>query len=185
MDLEQEKALVQKAQEDIQAFGELYDEYYPRIFNYVLRRTASLESAQDITSEVFFKALKNIKRFRWRGISLSSWLYRIATNEIANYFRNNKRLRHDTETAFENCDIASPSVEAEIIEAEAELKRNEEFLALHISISRLSIKYQEVLTLRFFENKPLKEIGQILGKREGTIKSLLHRGLEQLRKLMV
>lgn len=184
MDLEQEKALVQKAQEDIKAFGELYDEYYARIFNYVLRRTASLESAQDITSEVFFKALKNIKRFRWRGISLSSWLYRIATHETANYFRNNKRVQHDTEAAFNTTNMANPSAEAEIIEAEAELKRNEEFLVLHANISRLSVKYQEVLTLRFFENKPLKEIGKILDKREGTIKSLLHRALKQLRKLM-
>lgn len=184
MDLEQEKALVQKAQEDIKAFGELYDEYYARIFNYVLRRTASVESAQDITSEVFFKALKNIKRFRWRGISLSSWLYRIATNETTDYFRNNKCVQYDTEAAFNAVSMANPSAEAEVIEAEAELKRNEEFLALHQNISRLSVKYQAVLTLRFFENKPIKEIGEILGKREGTIKSLLHRGLKQLRKLM-
>ena len=184
MDLEREKALVLKAQEDVKAFGELYDEYYARIFNYVLRRTASVESAQDITSEVFFKALKNIKRFRWRGISLSSWLYRIATNETTNYFRNNRHAQCDVEAVSNNGNIANPSIEAELITAEAELKRNEEFLALHQNIARLSVKYQEVLTLRFFENKPLREIGEILGKREGTVKSLLHRGLKQLKKLM-
>lgn len=184
MELEQEKALVQKAQEDIKAFGELYDEYYARIFNYVLRRTASVESAQDITSEVFFKALKNIKRFRWRGISISSWLYRIASNEMTDYFRNNRHHRYDAEAALNSGAVVNPSAEAEVIEAEAELKRHEEFLALHASIARLSVKYQAVLTLRFFENKPIKEIGQILGKREGTVKSLLHRGLKQLRKLM-
>lgn len=177
--------LVQKAQEDVQAFGELYDEYYARIFNYVLRRTASVESAQDITSDVFFKAMKNIKRFRWRGVSLSSWLYRIATNETTDYFRNNRNHNHhDAETALDSGVMANPSAESEVIEAEAELKRNEEFLALHQNIARLSVKYQAVLTLRFFENKRYKEIGRILGKREGTVKSLLHRGLKQLRKLM-
>ncbi len=65
-----------------------------------------------------------------------------------------------------------------------QLQRHGEFLRLHQSICRLSLKYQEVITLRFFENKGVKEIGEILGKREGTVKSLLHRGLEKLRKLM-
>jgi len=182
--LEQEKALVRKSQEDIKAFGELYDEHYARIFNYVLRRTASIESAQDITSEVFFKALKNIKRFRWRGIPFSSWLYRIAANEIASYFRNHGRVEYDPDPVSNPDNMVSSSAEAEIIEAEAELERHEEFLALHKNISRLSVKYQEVITLRFFENKRLKEIGEILGKREGTVKSLLHRSMEKLRNLM-
>lgn len=184
MDLEQEKALVQKSQEDIKAFGELYDEYYARIFNYILRRTASIEIAQDVTSEVFFKALKNLKRFRWRGIPFSSWLYRIATNEIANYFRNHRHVQYDLEVVSNRGNITNPSAETEILEAEAELQRHREFLMLHKNINKLPAKYQEVITLRFFENKQLKEISEILGKREGTVKSLLHRGLEQLRKLM-
>jgi len=72
----------------------------------------------------------------------------------------------------------------EVIEAEEELRRHEDFLLLHENISKLPIKYQDVITLRFFENKQIKEIGEILGKREGTIKSLLHRGLKKLKKLM-
>ena len=77
-----------------------------------------------------------------------------------------------------------PSSEEELLEAEAELKRYEQYLALHDNIYRLDIKYQEVITLRFFENKQINEISEILGKREGTIKSLLHRGLKKLRELM-
>jgi RNA polymerase sigma factor (sigma-70 family) len=100
----QEKALIRKSQEDIKAFGELYDQHYARIFNYVLRRTASIESAQDITSEVFFKALKNLKRFRWRGIPFSSWLYRIASNEVASYWLSSKaaRIGRITERSWRN-----------------------------------------------------------------------------------
>lgn len=184
MDLEQERELVEQAKTDIWAFGELYDRYYSQILGYVLRRTASIEIARDITSEVFFKALKNLEKFRWRGAPFSSWLYRIATNEIANHFRDNKREKFCLEEASNSISIFNPSAETELLEAEAELKRHEEFLALHESISRLSVKYQEVITLRYFENKQVKEIGEILGKREGTVKSLLHRGLEKLRKLM-
>ena len=184
MDLEQEKELVERAKGDTDAFGELYDLYYSEIFGYVLRRTASIEIAQDVTSEVFFKALKNLGQFRWRDIPFSSWLYRIATNEIANHFRKSKPWQLSLEEVSNSISISNPSAETELIEAEAELKRHEEFLALHENISRLSVKYQEVITLRFFEDKQVKQIGEILGKREGTVKSLLHRGLEKLRELM-
>ena len=137
-----------------------------------------------MTSEVFFKALKNLGQFHWRGTTFSSWLYRIAAHEIANYFRKNKQRQLSLEEVSNSISISNPSAETELIEAEAELKRHEEFLALHENISKLSVKYQEVITLRFFESKKVKEIGEILGKREGTVKSLLHRGLEKLRKLM-
>jgi len=176
--------LVERAKNDTEAFGELYDQYYPKILGYVLRRTANIEIAQDVTSEVFFKALKNLGKFHWRDVPFSSWLYRIATHEIANYFRDNKHRQSSLEEVSKLITISNPSAETELLEAEAELKRHEDFLLLHESISRLSVKYQEVITLRFFENKQIKEIGEILGKREGTIKSLLHRSLEKLRKLM-
>ncbi|MCD5416310.1 RNA polymerase sigma factor [Candidatus Bipolaricaulota bacterium] len=184
MDLEQEKELVERARNDAEAFGELYDRHYPKIFGYVLRRTASIEISQDVTSEVFLKALKNLGQFRWRGFPLSSWLYRIATNEITNYFRNNKHGQLCLEEDSNSISISNPSAETELLEAEAELKRQQDFLTLHENISKLPVKYQEVIMLRFFENKQIKEIGKILGKREGTVKSLLHRGLGNLRKLM-
>jgi len=167
MDLEQEKELVCRAKNDAQAFGELYDKYYKQIFGYVLRRTASIDIAQDITSEVFLKALKNIKKFHWRGIPFSAWLYRIASHEIANNFRKNKRRQLLTEELMNSASTSNVSVEAEIAQAELELQRHEDFLAIHNSISKLPIKYQEVIVLRFFEKKQLKEIGDILGKRGG------------------
>ena len=90
MNLEQEKELVERAKSDTGAFGELYDQYYSRILGYVLRRTASIEIAQDVTSEVFFKALKHLGQFHWRGVPFSAWLYRIACHEIANNLRKSK-----------------------------------------------------------------------------------------------
>jgi len=184
MDLDREKELVERAKNDTDAFGELYEQYYSQIFGYVLRRTASIETAQDVTSDVFFKALKNLGQFRWRDVPFSSWLYRIATHEIANYFRKSKHGQSCLEEVSNSISISSPSAETELLEAEAELKRHEDFLALHENICKLPAKYQEVITLRFFEKKRIKEVAEILGKREGTVKSLLHRSLEKLRKLM-
>jgi RNA polymerase sigma-70 factor (ECF subfamily) len=184
MDLQRERELVERARTDAEAFGELYDEHYGRIFGYVLRRTASVDAAQDVTSDVFFKALSNLHRFRWRGVPFSAWLYRIAGNEIANcHRRDNRDRKHIRETmAAANAESVATGEEAH--RAEAELIRHEDFLELHASMDLLPVKYQEVIVLRFFEDKQIKEICQILDKREGTVKSLLHRGLERLRKSM-
>jgi RNA polymerase sigma-70 factor (ECF subfamily) len=184
MDLKQEKQLIERAKNDPEAFGVLYDEYYGKIFGYALCRIASVASAQDVTSEVFFKALRNIKSFQWRGIPFSAWLYRIAEHEIGNLYSHNGHDRVLTDELKHTLELEDTSFEAETIEAEAELQKQADFLAVHASLSKLPSKYQEVIILRFFDKKQLNEITQILGKREGTVKSLLHRGLEKLRKLM-
>jgi RNA polymerase sigma-70 factor (ECF subfamily) len=186
MDLNQEKELIKSAQKDQEVFVKIYNQYYSQIFGYILKRTANLEIAQDITSETFFKALNKLWQFRWRNISFSSWLYKIATNEINQYFRKGKyksvSLEILQEQGFEL--IASDNPEKEIIEAQEELKKHQDFLDCQGKIAELDVKYQEVLTLRFFEQKKIKEISQILNKSEGTTKSLLHRGLKKLQKQM-
>jgi RNA polymerase sigma-70 factor (ECF subfamily) len=184
MDSEQERQLVETARTDINAFGQLYDEYYSRIFSYILKRVAGIDPAQDITSEVFFKALKSLHKFHWKGVPFSAWLYRIANNEIANHFRRNGHRQLELDTVTNSVDYSETSPEDETLAAEAELKKHEDFLALHESITRLAVRYQEVIVMRYFENKRVREIAEILGKREGTVKSLLHRGLEKLRKSM-
>lgn len=183
IDLKQEWELVEKARRDNEAFGQLYDQNFRRIFGYVLRRTASVTVAQDVTSDVFFKALKNLTKFRWQGIPFSAWLYRIASHEITDYYRKRRReVDHAVSAGDREC-RGNPLL-VEITQAEDILIRHEEYLSLHMTITRLPLKYQEVITLRYFEDKKIKDIAQILGKREGTIKSLLHRGLERMRNLM-
>lgn len=180
--MNEEKELIKKAKKDPEIFSQLYEQYYPQIFGYILKRVANLEVAQDITSETFFKALKKLWQFRWRNISFSAWLYRIANNEIANYYRKNKHKPVSLEEIPEPLAVHNP--ETEILEAEKELKKHQDFLMLQKEILKLPIKYQEVITLRFFEKKKINEIAEILGKKEGTIKSLLHRGLKKLKELM-
>ena len=184
MDLTHEQALVEKAKGDPDAFGNLYDVYYSKIFGYILRRTANIQVAEDITSEVFFAALKNISKFRWQGVPFSAWLYRIANNKTATHFTRSRNGQIPLDNVSELDLGSTSSAEEELVEAEGELKRHEQYLALNDNIRRLDIKYQEVITLRFFENKQINEISAILGKREGTVKSLLHRGLEKLRIFM-
>jgi len=185
MDLSEEKELVRQAQKAPDAFAKLYDQYYPKIFGYILRRTANLEAAQDITSETFFKALRKLWQFQWRNISFSSWLYKIAANEINQYFRKveykkSLSLEELQEQGFEPTSPDDP--ESELIEAQEQLKQHQDFLEIQVKIVRLPAKYQEVIALRFFEQKQIKEISEILGKKEGTIKSLLHRAVEKLRE---
>jgi RNA polymerase sigma-70 factor (ECF subfamily) len=164
MDLSEEKELVTQAQKSPDAFAKLYDQYYPKIFGYVLGK---------------------LWQFQWRNVSFSSWLYKIATNETNQYFRKAEykksiSLEELQEQGFE---LRSPDdPESELIEAQEELKQHQDFLEIQEKITQLPTKYQEVIALRFFEKKQINEIADILGKREGTIKSLLHRAIEKLRE---
>lgn len=148
------------------------------------RPGAPRRSPQPPTGSMYQRSAIMSGRFRWRGVPFSAWLYRIAGNEIANTFRRDKRERTHLLETLKTDPLSDATPEAEVAQAEGQLLRHEEFLALHESISRLPLRYQEVITLRYFEDRQLKEIAAILGKSEGTVKSLLHRGIAKLRILM-
>jgi RNA polymerase sigma-70 factor (ECF subfamily) len=180
MNLEQERLLVERARNSQEAFGELYDMYYDRIFGYALRRSADIEAANDITSAVFFKALKHIKNYRWEGIPFSHWLYRVANREIVDRYNRGKR-----ETNYDMSRLwSTQELRDEVVSGESILRMHEAYLDLQGYISKLPSKYQEVITLRYFEDLDIKQIAGILHKPEGTIKSLLHRSIEKLRMMM-
>lgn len=182
----EEKKLVEKAKHDPEAFGALYEQHFDDILNYVLRRTGQIQSAQDITAETFLKALKNIDKFKWQNVPFSAWLFKIATNEIAAWFRKSSYKAVSLEALREKGfdPRAEDDVEQELITAQEEIRKNQEYLDALIKIDQLPPKYREVIALRFFAGKQLTEIGQILNKPEGTIKSLLHRGLKKLKKFI-
>lgn len=174
---------MRRAQGDPEAFGLLFDKYYQPIFGYLLRRTAHLELAQDLTSETFFKALKNLKRYRWQNVPFSAWLYRIATNEMSSHFRRHKRGR---QIGLDNLPelSAEKRLDEEVIRAEEALSAKQDFIKLQKLVVKLKPIYQSVITLRFFEKKKISEISHILGRPEGTVKAQLHRALKELRELM-
>jgi RNA polymerase sigma-70 factor, ECF subfamily len=123
-----------------------------------LRRVGSVHIAQDIVSETFFKALDRLWQFRCRNISISSWLYRIATNEINLYFRSKKKEALSLDMVFEdrNFEIQGDiNILEEILEQEQEIARAVEWQKIRQRLERMPEKYQEVVTLRNFENKKI------------------------------
>jgi len=185
MNLAEEKELLRNIKENPERFGDLFDAYYKPIFNYIFRRTGNYDISRDIAADTFLKAYLKVQSFVWKDISVQAWLYRIATNEVNYFFRKDKsaRLVQETfllhaETLFEFDDYKT---EKQLLEAE--LKQDEDFAKIQRCLKKLDIKYQEVLSLRFFEMKSILEIAEILDKKEGTVKSLLSRGIEKLKSL--
>jgi len=180
-------ALIEQCRTDPTAFGEVFDHWYKPIFGYIMRRTANYDLSKDIAAETFLKAFLKIGGFRWRGISLSAWLYRIATNELNMYYRSSKYQPQSLQQLLENPQMEKllhqgADDERELLENE--LKAHNDYNLIRINLLKLDIKYQEVIALRYFEQKTNGEIGQILDKNEGTVKSLLSRGLEKLRNML-
>jgi RNA polymerase sigma-70 factor (ECF subfamily) len=178
-----ELKLLVKIKNDPKAFSELFRMHYKPIFGYLFRRIRDVDATMDIASEVFFKAFVHIQKFEYRGISIKAWLYRIATNEANLYFRNQrKRTGFLERLSFEDHEQFRAYVLSDKESLEKELERNDQFLKVSIALMTLPIKYQEVIALRYFEGKDNTEISEILGIKEGTVKSLVSRGLTKLRQ---
>ncbi len=178
-----ESELIEQAQKDPSAFGKLYDIYYSKILNYIYHRVLDIEIAEELTSNTFYNALKGIPKYRHRS-SFRAWLYRIATNEINMFWRSKKnREAREKDFQYKNDlnDIYFNLPEIETKEERAEKMRL--FYSLHESLNALPEKYHTVLVLRYFEGLKYEEIAKVVGKRVGTVKSLVHRGLKRLRVL--
>lgn len=180
--LSEEKEIIDITRKDPKAFGILFDEYYPQIFGYIHRRVIDWDVSKDIASEVFLKAFTHLKDFKWLGISIAAWFYRIATNEINLYFRHNKYSPTSLNQLLDFHDFDTEEDNNERQKAEQQIKEYQDFLQIQSELKKLSIKYQEVISLRYFEEKSIKEIAEILNKNEGTVKSLISRGLEKIRQ---
>jgi RNA polymerase sigma-70 factor, ECF subfamily len=177
-----ERDLVERAKAHPPAFGDLYELYYGRILNYVYRRTLDVAAAEEITSNTFFNALRALPRYDNRG-KFDAWLYRIATNEIRlqqrsqrNRQETNSRWREEFGRIRFSSQWAVGTLEEDVEE------KMGQFARLHDALSRLPERYQTVLALRYFEAMSLAETADVLGKRIGTVKSLIHRGLERLKR---
>ncbi len=161
-----------------QSFEQIYDAHFDGIFRYILHRVGNVAEAEDLTSQSFFKALRALWRFRWSGVSVSSWLYRIATNEVNSHFR-----RHGPPRKLDSAappESLSP-VEREALQAECVLAQNEIFTELCQALHRLKPDEQTLVVLRYLEEKPYSEIAEILGKPTGTVTMRTHRALTKLK----
>lgn len=159
---------------DRDAFGVLYERYINRIYSYVYYRTGNVHEAEDLTERVFMRAMRHIENYTDRGLPFSAWLYRIAHNLVANWYRDNSRRR---EVSLDERLLISGLLE----HPEANLIQLEEREFLMYIIRRLSADRQQLIILKFVDQMTNAEIGQIMGRTEGAIKSLYHRTLLSLR----
>ncbi len=182
---EQEKDLVERAKTDRNAFGELYEIYVQRIYNYILHRTSDVDLTEDLTSQVFMKVLDNLEKFEWRGLPFAAWLYRIAANEIASHYRKGKFISNAdiNELEFLIPDTED-SVHDKMVDGVEEAEKREKYVEMRKYVSKLKPKYAEIVVLKFFEKKSNTEISQILDVSEGNLRIRLHRALKLLKQLM-
>ena len=173
-----EAALVEQAKNDPDAFGLLYEQYIDKIYNYVYYRTGNAHEAEDLTAKVFYQALNHIPRYVQRGAPFSSWLYRIAHNLVANWHRDRSRRKV---VSLDQLATLSSQRENGPWQQVAQGERRDALLA---AIRRLPADRQQLLILKFVERMPNAQIGQIMGRSEGAIKSLYHRTLLALRQDM-
>lgn len=174
-ELSDEVILIQAAQGDGDAFGVIYERYVGRIYNYVYYRTGNVADAEDLTARVFYRAIRHIGNYKDRGLPISAWLYRIAHNLVANWHRDNSRRKEVPldENLFGGTNGGHP---------EHKLLDNEDQEYLLQVIRQLPVDRQQLLILKFVEHMPNAEIGKIMGRTEGAVKSLYHRTLISLRK---
>lgn len=175
LDRDAEAELIELAKDDAVAFGNLYERYVDRIYSYIYYRTGNQQDAEDLTARTFFKALDHIKRYDNRGVPFSAWLYRIAHNLVANWHRD--RNRHQEFALEDQAHLTHGPGNPERL-AEASEARE----ALLSAIRRLPPDRQQLLLLKFSDAMPNAEIGTVMGRSEGAIKSLYHRTLLALRE---
>jgi RNA polymerase sigma-70 factor (ECF subfamily) len=172
---EEELLLVQRAGSEPDAFGELYERHVRKIYNYIYYRTGNHDDAEDLTARVFQRALKHVANFQDQGVPFSAWLYRIAHNLVANWHRDRSRrpVIPLEDHMFVRGIGTHPESETIAIE-EREMLLN--------AVQRLPPERQQLLILKFVERLSNAEIGSIMERTEGAIKSLYHRTLNALRE---
>lgn len=169
-----DKELVELAKTDQDAFGELYERYVTKIYNYIYYRTSNQHDAEDLTARVFYRAMSHIENYVDKGVPFQAWLYRIAHNLVANWHRDRGRRKIIPLDEFV---VSSLRSEAPDRYTEDQEERDQ----LLSAIRRLPPERQQLLILKFVDHLSNAEIGAIMDRTEGAIKSLYHRTLISLR----
>jgi RNA polymerase sigma factor (sigma-70 family) len=154
-----------------EAFGSLYDRYQPEILRYLTNHVRDHATAEDLTQQVFLKAWQAIPRYEQRNVPFKSWLYRMAHNQMVDHFRTQRRT-----VDLEGIDRSQPD------EAEATVLATERRAFIEAALRRLSADHREVLVLRFLMEKSAAEIGEVMNRKEVTVRGLQLRALRALRR---
>jgi len=176
--IDEDRMLAAAAQTDKEAAERLYDKYYSQVLDYIYHSILDGAVAEDLTSNVFLAAFRQLAQYRRRQVPFRAWLFRIAINEVRMHWRRKKRFKIFGLQQDGNDQAAESSAGDNIADAE-------EYLLLYKALSELRIKYRTVIILRYFEGKTIAEISEITDKKVGTVKSQLHRGLARLQDILV
>jgi RNA polymerase sigma-70 factor (ECF subfamily) len=172
-EIRQEYEILNSSRKNPKAFGELYEKYFDRIFNYIFRQTDDEDLTADLCSQTFLIALKNLDRYEFRGVPYSAWLYKIASNEVNKHYRKKKKTKI---FSIEELRIRELMEQVNTDWDEEVIQRLMNYL------KDLPTEMLEVLELRFFEDKDFKEISFILDITESGAKMRTYRALDRLRK---
>ena len=170
-----ESTLIARAKEDAEAFGDLYELYVDRIYSYICYRVGNDQDAEDLTARTFYRALDHLPSYEDRGLPFSAWLYRIAHNLVANWHRDNSRHKM---IALDELVLSAPRGRGPVARIE---KMADEDVMLR-AVRALAPERQELIVLKHVDGMTNMEIGQVMGRTEGAVKSLYHRTLVALRE---
>jgi RNA polymerase sigma-70 factor, ECF subfamily len=169
---EEERELVERAKRDPRQFGALYDRHFQQIYRFVYSRVREQTAAEDVTSEVFMKALKAIPRYQDTGRPFAAWLYQIAVNAIADRYRTLRPSQ--TLDDFHDLAVAGPALE-DLAAHRDEVRR------IWALVEGLPAQQRTALVLKFQEDMKIEDIAVAMGKTPGAVKLLIHRGVSRLR----
>ena len=175
--LADESGLIERAKTDPEAFGILYERYVNKVYSYIYYRVGNHHDAEDLTARTFHRALDHIDHYVQRGAPFSAWLYRIAHNLVANWHRDHSRRKV---VSLEDVNLSPPPREGPQHLAEQKEEENE----LLAAVRQLPADRQQLLVLKFVEEMSNIQIGLVMGRSEGAIKSLYHRTLLSLREML-
>lgn len=160
-------------------FSKLYKEMYKRVYEFVYKRIGTKEVSEDLTSDIFEKIYKSIDDFKWQGINVSAWIYRIARNRIIDYYRKSAKRRNDSSIY----DLSNIIKSDEKKEDEIMLER-EEYTYLYNSIREFNEEDQYLIYYKFFEELSNKEISDLTQLSETNVGTRLHRIRKKLLKII-
>ncbi len=174
--MEDERKDISKAKDgEEEAFGRLYDKYMPVIYRFIFLKVGGQKAqAEDICHEVFLSAWQNIGNFRFQGYPFSSWLYRIASNAVIDYYRTRK-INVNIDFVPEEAVVADVSLN-EKFDNQLDLQ------TIRVCLKKLEPAYQDVLIMKFVEELSNKEISAALQKSEGAVRVIQHRAIKQIKK---
>jgi len=173
--VQDEKELVERARHrDQEAFAQLYEKHFDKIYRYVRLKIGNETEAEDMTQQVFLNALQSISSFKWKGVPFSSWLFRIAHNQVVDYFRKNK----STTVPLDESLVSSSDNPQSATERKLDIEQ------LILATKQLTEAQREVISLRFAGELPIAQVAKAMGKSQGAVKALQHSAVVALRKIL-